>query len=74
MTRAKNYPWWKALYLPRKGCRRDLTTVANYVQELQQGREQTFSITPLERMAWKAKSGRIRWKQGSDGLDSRKSM
>lgn len=73
VTRAKNYPWWKALCLLRKGCRRDLTTVFNYVKELQQGREQTVSITPLESTACKAKSDRIRRKQGTDGLDSRKS-
>lgn len=56
MTRAKNYSWWKALYLRRKGGRRDLTTVFNYVKELQQGREQTVSISPLESMACKTKS------------------
>jgi len=56
MTRAKNYSWWKALYLLRKVCRRDLTTVFNYVKELEQGREQTASLTPLESMACKAKS------------------
>lgn len=35
----------------RKGCRRDLTTAFNYVKGLQQGREQTVSVTPLESTA-----------------------
>lgn len=61
------------MYLLREGCRRDLTRVFNYVKELQQGRGPTVSVTPLESMACKAKSDRIRRKQGTHGLDSRKS-
>lgn len=74
MTRAKNYSWWKALYLLRKGGRRDLTKVFNYVKELQQGREQTVSISPIESIACKMKSDGIRWKQGTQRLDSRKNI
>lgn len=73
-TRAKNYPWWKILYFLWKGCKRDLTTAFSYVWELQQGRNQIVFTTPLESMAWKAKSYRIRWKLGTRGLDSRRSI